>query len=267
VSRAAPRFAPQSARLARLRRTWQRRGELHQVQAVHPGEAGWPRWPRGRRIVLRADAALDLGTPAAGSLSFLMWSPAAGEGPAPDPAPARHRVAWRGPDISALVDRGDPAVGLGLVIHARVSDGRPAPVTPPPSPISAPEPSAARREYERYLDLKDALYSLELDGVTLRSMPSQQHLWLRLHRDAAAGGFSVAHLGAAVVEALAPVAGVAEVDVMLVTADREALAALQPVADGVQRRVAALVKRHEEELAECDECEYADVCDEREHGP
>ena len=37
------------------------------------------------------------------------------------------------------------------------------------------------------------------------------------------------------------------------------------IAASAQRVVGALIKRHEEEHAECDECEYQDVCDEREH--
>jgi hypothetical protein len=258
VSPAAPRFAAQAAELARLRERWRSQGELRELSLPASGDGGegWPRWPRGRRLVLAADAALDLGTPAAGSRAFVLWSPAAAS------APAAHRVAWRGPDLGELVAQGHAEVGLGLVIHVRVAEPEPAPA---PDADADADASPGRVEYERYLDLQDALYSLTLDGITLRSMPSQQHLWLRLHRDAVARGVSLAHLGAAVVAALAPVEGFAQVDVLLVTAGPAARAELTPVAEAVQRRVAALVKRHEERLAECDECDYADVCDEREH--
>ena len=122
-----------------------------------------------------------------------------------------------------------------------------------------------REEYDDYLDLKEALYDLQLEGLTLRSMPSHGHLWLRLHREAAAEGFSFGHLGAALREALGSVAAVRRVTVLFVVGDAARRAALGPVADDVKRRVAALIKRHEQEDAECDECEYQDICDEKEH--
>ena len=222
------RFAEPADALTRLLRTWKSDGA---AQSLTPPV---PAWPEGRRLVLGADTALDLGNPTSGSRAFLLWDATENPGDV-------HLV---GADVPALLERGDREVSLGLVIRVQADFDE---------------------EYDAYLDLKEALYGVALDGLTLRSMPSQSHLWLRLHRDAAEGGFSLAHLGAALVDTLGAVEGVSAVQVVFVTDDAVRLAALAPLADDVQRRVAALVKRHEEVDAECDECEYQDICDEKEH--
>ncbi len=226
----ADRFAEQVRSLDEMVQAWRDEGALREL--VLPARA----WPVGRRLVLGADAALDLGSSAAGSRAFLLWDSGATAG--------EHELWLAGPDVPELVELGTEDVGLGLVILARGSFDE---------------------EYDLYLGLKEALYGLTLDGLTLRSMPSQAHLWMRLHRDAAADGFCFAHLGAALVEALGAVAGVHQLQIGFVAGDEERLAALGPLSEDVQRHVAALVKRHEVVDAECDDCAYQDICDEREH--
>lgn len=224
------RFVAQVTTLESLLRGWRDDGTL--LSLPPPARP----WPRGRRLVLGADAALDLGNPASGSCSFMLWEHGeAGSG---------HEVMLLGPDIPELVAEGVRDRPLGLVILAR---------------------GPFRDEYDDYLDLKEALYSIALDGLTLRSMPSHGHLWMRLHREAAEQGFSFAHLGAALVRDLSAICGVEQLSILFVTVDGEPLAALESLSEEVQRRVFALIKRNEEEYAECDECEYQDFCDEREH--
>ncbi len=231
----AERFAECVTALEATLSTWRSAERLVEVDL-----AAGQGWPSRRGLVLGADAALDLGSPAVGSLAFLLWS-AGAESRTP-------RRAWRlGPDVPDLAAASREA-GLGLVIHVR---GEPA--------------QDSAEEYTRYIDLRQALYSITPDGVTLRSMPSQQHLWLRIHRDAVARGFTLAHLGATLSDALLGLPFAREVGLLFVTAGPEALAPLRPLAQDVHRRVGALVKRHEEERAECDECEYQDICDEKEH--
>jgi len=230
----AERFAECVTALESTLSTWRAAERLVEVDL-----AAGPGWPSRRGLVLGADAALDLGSPAVGSLAFLLWSAAES---------GTRRRAWRlGPDVSDLAAASREA-SLGLVIHVR---GEP--------------PRDSAEEYARYIDLRQALYSITPDGVTLRSMPSQQHLWLRIHRDAVARGFTLAHLGATLSDALLGLPFAREVDLLFVTAGPEALAPLRPLGRDVHRRVGALVKRHEEERAECAECEYQDICDEKEH--
>ena len=227
----AGRFAEPVASLEALLRQWRAEGA---ARALAPAERPWP---RGRRLVLGADAALDLGTPAARSRAFLLWS----EGADADQQP-RRELLLVGQDVPELVAAGARTAAFGLVILAR---------------------GAFDQEYDDYLDLKEALYGLQLQGLTLRSAPSQGLLRLRLHRDAAAGGFSFGHLGGALLDALCSVEASWRFMILFVVGDDARLDALAPVADAAKRRVAALVKRHEEEDAECDECAYQDVCDEK----
>jgi hypothetical protein len=229
----AGRFAEPVASLEALLRQWRDEGA---ARALAPAA---PPWSRGRRLVLGADAALDLGTPAARSRAFLLWKESAGTEP-----PEDHELLLVGPDVSELVTAEVCSAAFGLLILAR---------------------GAFEDEYDDYLDLKEALYGLQLQGLTLRSAPSQGLLRLRLHRDAVAEGFSFEHLGGALLEALSEVEATWRFTILFVVGDDTRLDALAPVADAVKRRVAALVKRNEEADAECDECEYQDICDEKEH--
>ncbi len=197
-------------------------------------------WPAGRSFVLARDAALDLGSPAVGSVGFVVWAPASSDPQAVD------RVWLEGPDLAPLAARGSQPVPFGQVIVVRGD---------PPD------------DYEGYLDLKEGLYDLALEGVAVRSMPSQSHLWCRIHRDALRDGFGLAQLGAGIIASLRRLDFVAQVEVLFHTAGRESLAPLAHIAAATERVVGALIKRHEEEHAECDECEYQDVCDERTHDP
>jgi hypothetical protein len=197
-------------------------------------------WPSERSFVLARDAAVDLGSPAVGSVGFLVWAPPTHELP-----PADH-VWLEGPDLAELAARGPDPVAFGqvIVVHGHPPD-----------------------DYEGYLDLKEALYDLALEGVAVRSMPSQSHLWCRIHRGALGDGFGLVQLGAGIIASLRRLEFVAQVDILFHTAGREALAPLTDIAAATERVVGALIKRHEEEHAECDECEYQDVCDERTHPP
>lgn len=201
-------------------------------------------WPPGAGFVLARDTAVDLGSPAVGSVGILIWTASEGEGEGDgDPGP---RVFLEGPDLPELAQRGAAPQPFGQVVGVRGN---------PPD------------DYEGYLALKGALYDLDLEGVAVRSMPSQSHLWCRIHSDALARGFDMSHLGAGIIAGLSRLDFVEQVDVLLHTAGREALAPLADMAASTARVVGALIKRHEEEHAECDDCEYRDICDERAHEP
>lgn len=218
----------------------------HGLRELDP--PGTPRWPRRRSLVLARDTALDLGSPAVGSVGFLLWASPI------DSAPATDRVFLEGPDVASLAALGPAALGPAALGPDSVPFGQ---------VIVVRGDFAA--DYDCYLELKQGLYDLTLEGVSVRSMPSQSHLWCRIHRDAVDRGFDFAHLGAGLIAGLQRLAFVDQVDVLFHTAGREALAPLANIAAAAARVVGALIKRHEEEHAECDECEYRDICDERDH--
>lgn len=198
------------------------------ARALEPG-AGWP---RGRGLLLAHETGLELGSPAAGSLSIVAWTTG--------PLPAARGATLVGPDLPELAG----STALGRVAVARVRGDR-------------------ADDLSLYLDLQEALASTALEGVAVRARPSSQSTWYRFGREALGRGLALAHLGAAVVADLEAVEGVEEAAVLFVTAGRSALAPLEEPAREAGRVLAAFIKSREEVATECDECEYADVCEER----
>ena len=186
-------------------------------------------WPSGSSLVLREDTALELGNPSIGSLSMLVWCE---DGAASDGA-----VSLIGPDLAE-------ADGADLPFAQVV--------------IAAGE---FPNEYDSYRDLRDAVYDARLKGLSLRTMPSKQVLWCRVSREAAAGGLSLGHLGAALLDNLSRVPGVTGAEALFVTASPEDVAALSSAAAGARRLVDAMMKMYQEQNFDCETCEYQDVCE------
>lgn len=185
-------------------------------------------WPEGRTIVLREDMALELGNPALGSLSVLVWT----EGRIED-----GRITLAGPDLPGAQGPGMP-LAQAVIVSGRFPN-----------------------EYDCYRDLRDAIYDTRLQGFSVRAMPSRQTLWCRVSTEASDRGLSFAHIGSAYMEALKTVEGVAAAEVLFVTAGRDEVVSLKPAADGAGRVVQAMMKMYEESNFDCETCEYADVCD------
>jgi CO dehydrogenase/acetyl-CoA synthase beta subunit len=227
------RFDAQLANLEAYLERGTRQGRVRELDPV-----GLAPWPRSRSLVLARDTALDLGSPAVGSVGFLIWASVV------DDEALHSRVFLEGPDIDQLSAGPPSPVPFGQVVVVR---------------------GDFADDYNCYLELKQGLYDLTLDGIAVRSMPSQNHLWCRVHSDAVRRGFGLAHLGAGIIAGLQRLDFVHQVDVLFHTAGRASMEPLAAMAADTGRVVGALIKRHEEEYSECDECEYADICDEREH--
>jgi len=116
-------------------------------------------------------------------------------------------------------------------------------------------------KYDCFRALRDTFYSLDLSGVTIRSLPSQLRVWLRVSKKAVAGGFSLGVFARAVVEAMNSLKFVKATDVVILTSERD-LEALKEVFSTAKRMTEALIKMHEEKLLNCEECDYKDVCSE-----
>jgi len=186
-------------------------------------------WPSGPTLVLQEDTALEFGNPSVGSLSMLLWTD---EGGARDGT-----ISLVGPD---LCEEGADALPFAQVL---VVAGR------------------FENEYDSYRDIRDAVYDTKLQGLSVRTMPSKQVLWCRMSRDAAAGGLSVAHLGAALIASLKEVPGVTAAEALFVTSSGEDVARLSGAAAGARRLVDAMMKMYQENNFDCETCEYQDVCD------
>jgi len=115
--------------------------------------------------------------------------------------------------------------------------------------------------YECFKALREAFYGLNLSGVTIRALPSQAMVWLRVSKEASAKGFSLGVFARAVVEAMNSVGFVRATDVILLTS-REEIKALKDVFNRAKKIADALIKMHEEKVLNCEECDYKDVCSE-----
>jgi CO dehydrogenase/acetyl-CoA synthase beta subunit len=186
-------------------------------------------WPSGSVLVLEEDTALELGNPSVGSLSMLVW---AAEGEARDGA-----VSLVGPDLAE-------ASGAGLPFAQVVIAAGDFP-----------------NEYDSYRDLRDAVYDTRLKGLSVRAMPSKQVLWCRVSRQAADAGFSIGHLGAALLESLRDVPGVTAAEALFITSSQEDISRLSGAAAGARRLVDAMMKMYQENNFDCETCEYQDVCE------
>lgn len=186
-------------------------------------------WPRESSLVLSEDTAIELGHPAAGSMSLLLWTDQ--EGPADD------EVLLLGPDLHEMTAPQVP-FGLVMVVQGRFQD-----------------------EYETSRDLRSALYDTKLQGFMIRTLPSQQMLWARVSRTAMAAGLSLAHFGAALVENFKSLEGARAAQVLFVTSGKDDLERLGPAAFAAGRITAALTKMGEEMSYDCESCEFQKVCD------
>lgn len=188
-------------------------------------------WPAARSLVLADQVAVELGNPATGSLAAALWTGA--------PLPWAGAVYRIGPDV-ALARGASLRFGQLAVVAGAFED-----------------------EYALALELQDALCDVALEGVTLRARPSSQGVWYRVSREAAAAGFSLAHLGGALLDGLESIAGVEAAAVLFSIGDDAPWPAwLTELVRDAGRVAAAIVKRHEEHERECDTCDLADVCGE-----
>jgi CO dehydrogenase/acetyl-CoA synthase beta subunit len=189
-------------------------------------------WKQKKSIVLLEDTAFELGHPERGSLSLLLFSETTDD--------AQDELLLFGPDVT---ESSESTLPFGQVIMARGTFANP---------------------YESFLALEDQLFGTNLEGMMIRSLPSQQSFWCRLSQKALTQGFSIFHWGLALSENLKSLEDVQGVTVLLTTS-ADLLKRLQPIAHQAQRIIGALVKRHQETLSECATCEFADICEEQNH--
>jgi len=187
-------------------------------------------WPRESSLVLQEQTALELGNPARGSLSFIVWG---SEAPAPDDA-----VLLVGPDIGEI----DPAAGAPLAQVVLVSGD-------------------FADAYATHRAIREAVYAAELQGFMSRVMPSRQSIWCRVSHRALQEGLSLGHLGSAIVSGIRQAMPVRAVQVLYITSGKGDILELKETAEQVRNITGALIKMSEETSFDCDCCEYRPVCE------
>ncbi len=191
----------------------------------------WPSTP-DRNLVLAQDTAVELGRPEDFSTAGLFWTSGSDK--------TRHgRITLLGPDIPALKDRKIP---FGKMVRAVVTGGNP------------------ENQYRRYLEMELVRFGLRLEGYMMRGVSQHQREWVRISREALAGGFSFKILGGALIDALMQLDYVKAAEVVFVTSGRNDVSELHRITQKAGRIVAAMEKLSENHIPDCDVCEYQDVC-------
>ncbi len=203
--------------------------------------ASHPPWPRGKSIVLMDNTALELGHPEKGSLSLLLFSEKTGATNDSEKTGATNdEILLHGLDACDITTR---TCAFCQVIIARCDIDNP---------------------YECFLSLEDKLFNTALEGMMIRSLPSQQNFWCRLSYAAKTRDFSLYHWGQALVEEIKSLPFVRSVTVFFSTSP-DLIQLFTPASIEVKRIVGALVKRYQEPISECSTCEYSDICEEKNH--
>ena len=187
-------------------------------------------WPSERTLVMEEDTAVELGHPSQSSLAFMAWTD--------NDAMFEQGAYLSGPDVKEI-GKGRAPFGLALLVAGDFEED----------------------EYDRYRDVKDAIYGVKLAGVMQRAMPSRQALWYRIGREAVKNGFTLAHLAGAVLEDVSRIEYVKKAALLMVT-DDDVIKRLSGPGDESGRIAAAMVKMYEEMNYDCDTCDYSDVCTE-----
>lgn len=188
-------------------------------------------WPQEKSMILQSDMGMELGNPIKGSLSLLLWAGG-------DSAVTPDEILLVGPD---LPEAGAPALPLARIVLVQ---------------------GDFADEYESYRELLEAAYGLELRGVTSRSLPSRQEIWLRVSREALQEGMDLEVMGNALLDRLRQLESVRSARIVYVTAGKETIEELRPVAEKARAIIDTLVKIYDEMNFDCEDCESQEICDE-----
>jgi len=195
-------------------------------------------WPAGgpRNIVLSDDVGVELGNPQDTSLASVLWSndiKAINDG----------TFTLVGPDLAGSVGKTLP---FGKVVLVGV------------------EGFNEDNTYDRYMELDQLRYGIDLNGFMLRAVSQHQREWCRISRAALKRGFSLGHLAAVLMKMLKNISYVRSAEIVFLTSSAADIKKIREIVNPTFRLIAAMDKMTGELDFDCDTCEYDDVCDEAE---
>ncbi len=213
-------FDRQVEELEKFFKTQFQTGRLRKL--THNAELGWS---KKEELILSQDCALEIGNPSIGSLLLILWTE----------KPFGEDSIWLlGSDISEL-KKGAPFAQI-ILVSGEFPD-----------------------HYDCYCQLRDAVYQTYLAGLMIRLIPSRQKIWLRLNQWALDKGFSLAHLGSALIRSLKSLEFVHWVKIVFIT--DENFRPLLDIGEEIKKITNALIKMNEELSLDCNTCEYRDICE------
>ncbi len=193
-------------------------------------------WPDGggRNIIFKEDVGVEIGNPAIGSLSFIVWTD--------DPARISDgKISVVGPDLFESKSKNLPFAKIILAnVHGFDKENA----------------------FERYRELESIRYDVDLKGYMMKGMSQYQREWSRISQDAIKNGFSFQHLGNALLQRFREKDYVDGAEAIFVTSSKEDVLELKEISVRIGRVINAMNKMLEEMSLDCDSCEYEDVCDE-----
>jgi CO dehydrogenase/acetyl-CoA synthase beta subunit len=200
-----------------------------EVKPIHAESLPWPRASKGN-IVLKSDTALELGGPGAPSLSMTLWTKSES---------IKDSIRITGPDIQEIQE---PRVPFALISIINAGD-----VT-------------EENAFDRSRNLDMVRYSLLLEGFMYKGTPRGMNAWSRISRKALEDGFSLAHLGSALIKGYHSLDFVNAAAVMLITG--KAVETAIELTEKPRMILGAMRKMAEELSFDCGDCDYNEVCSE-----
>ena len=187
-------------------------------------------------IILLPDLGAELGHPDLASVSFLTWT-------SDKSLVEDNKITIIGPDIHEASQSGLP---FGKVVIAEVE--------------GFDEHNAVDRNREMYL----SKFDISLQGFMLKSASAYMAEWCRISKEAVHQGFSLEHIGSAMIQELKKSDYVKAVEVLFVTSSKEDVNQLYDMGNRSVRTVNAMSKMVNEMSYDCGACEFQDICDDAE---
>lgn len=193
------------------------------------------KWPIAgqRNLVIGRDIGVELGHPDHASVAVTLW------GPSTD-SPERGSIYLVGPDLTESTGMRLP---FAKVVMLRGSG------------------FDAHNTYSRYRRLESVRYEISLKGYMMRAVSQVNREWSRVSNQALLNGFSFEILGSALKDAFTAIDFLDGVEILFVTSSRADVMAFHPLAERIQAVTAAMSKMNSELTADCDNCSYANVCE------
>lgn len=193
----------------------------------------WP--PAGHRdIVLKSHVGVELGAPRTESFSMVLWTNR-------NDLVSDGRITLIGPDVGAAATDKLPLGKIAIIGGHDFNEAN---------------------AYDRSREMALAAYDISLKGYMLRSASHYMMEWVRISRDAVKDGFSLAMAGKALIHEYRKRRYVKTAEVILVTANSDAVYRLRRACGHALDILNAMRKMAEEMTFDCDTCEYQSVCGE-----
>jgi CO dehydrogenase/acetyl-CoA synthase beta subunit len=192
-------------------------------------------WPVGgeNNFVFKQEIGVELGSPKKESVSFVFHTEKTEK-------IRNGRISIIGPELHEC---NEDKLDFGQIIMVGIQRKNPA------------------SDYHLFQKLEEIKYKVDLKGYMRRGVSQFLREWSRIGKSALDSGFNLRTLGQALIREYGNLPLVTSVEILLTTESR-IVRELKPIAGKVMRLLQAAHKMEDDDLMDCDTCEYADLCQE-----